>query len=125
MLESVLVNERGQPVPRPVRHVAVLAVALVVPGAILTIAGPGHSPRGAAWPTAGLAVLAAAWLTGVLAVYPRQAGRGGRQMGRPWRVPQAVSEHARRRIDMREKKMLISAMSGVSRGMSRRTGRLG
>ena len=71
--------------PGRARLVAALAMALLVPAAILTVAGPGHSLRAAAWPTAGLAVLAAAWLAGLLALRPRQAEPGIRQLPRSWR----------------------------------------
>ena len=37
-------------------------------------------------PTAGLAALAAVWLTGVLAVCPRRPGLGDRQIARSWWV---------------------------------------
>ena len=71
--------------PGRARPVAALAMALLVPAAILTVAGPGHSLRAAAWPTAGLAVLAAAWLAGLLALCPRQTEPGIRQLPRSWR----------------------------------------
>jgi signal transduction histidine kinase len=83
MLDPVLVIERGQTVAGRVRLVAALAVALVVTAAIMTVAGPGGNPRAAAWPTVGLAVLAAAWLAGVLAL--GRAREGIRQVPRPWR----------------------------------------
>lgn len=55
---------------------AALAVALLLPAAILTVIGPGSNPGAVVWPAAGLAVLAAVWLAGVLALCPRQAGVG-------------------------------------------------
>jgi drug/metabolite transporter (DMT)-like permease len=79
-------NEHGQPAPGLVRRMAVLAAALLVSAVILTVAGPGSNPRPAAWPTAGLAVLAAACLTGVLALCPRQADIGIRPVRRSWRA---------------------------------------
>jgi hypothetical protein len=59
--------------PGRARPVAALATALLVPAAILAVAGPGRSPQAAAWPTAGLVVLAIAWLAGLLALCPGQA----------------------------------------------------
>ena len=73
---TVLVDERGEPAPGPVRWVAALAVALLLPAMILTAVGPGSNPGAVAWPTAGLSVLAAAWLAGVLVVCRREAGVG-------------------------------------------------
>jgi signal transduction histidine kinase len=81
-----MVKERGEPVPGPVRYVAALAVALLAPAAALAVAGPGSDPGAAVWPTAGLAVLAAAWLAGVVAVCPGGAGMGIRQVLRSWRA---------------------------------------
>jgi signal transduction histidine kinase len=66
--------------------VATLAVGLLVPAAILTVAGPGSGARTAVWPTAGLAVLAAAWLTGVLILRPDNREAALRQVPRSWRA---------------------------------------
>lgn len=80
-------NAREQPVPGSGGRVAALAVGLLVPAAILTVAGPGSNPRPAVWPTtAGLAVLAAAWLAGVVVMRPSPVGVGGRQVPRSWRA---------------------------------------
>jgi signal transduction histidine kinase len=76
------VNEREQCRPGDLRRAAVLAVGLLAPAAILTVAGPGSSTRTAAWPTAGLAVLAAAWLAGVLILGPHRSAADPRQVPR-------------------------------------------
>ena len=78
-------NERVQPMPGRARPVAALATALLVPAAILAVAGPGRSPQAAAWPTAGLVVLAIAWLASLLALCPRQAEPGSPRLSRSWR----------------------------------------
>jgi signal transduction histidine kinase len=81
----VFVDKRGQLGLGDVRRVAVLAVGLLVPAAILTVAGPGSSSQAGAWPTAGLAVLAAASLAGVVILCPHQPGAGLRQVPWYWR----------------------------------------